>query len=340
VTSDSILGLIGRVTAGEHLTRDEACDALESIIDGRLSAGEIAIFLTSLAAKGETAEEVAGATIALRRHMVPVRCGRVDLVDTCGTGGDRMRTFNISTAAALVTAASGVAVAKHGNRRVTSSTGSADVLAELGVRIDAPLERVESCLEELGIGFCFAPLLHPAMARVAQVRRELGIPTIFNLLGPLSNPASAPFQVLGVGRAALRPLLAGALAQLGTSRALVVHGCDGLDEITLAGPTGVTQVEGRNVREMEWAPEDFGVRRGTLDEIKVENVADSAVMIRKVLAGHKGAARDIVILNAAAALYAAGKTFDLREAAALAADAIDRAAAAELLERLVERTRG
>src|SRR5436190_10583843 len=231
---------LGRLAAGEHLSLDEMSAAIDAVMQGRCSAGEIGLLLTGLRLKGETVEEVAGAALAMRRHMTPIRSSRPGIVDTCGTGGDGSATFNISTAAALVTAAAGVAVAKHGNRRVTSRTGSADVLQQLGVNVEATVPVVETCLDELGICFCFAPLLHPAMKQVAEVRRKLGVPTIFNLLGPLTNPASAPFQMIGVGRPELRHLLAQALTLLGTRHAIVVHGDDGLDEVTLGGLTQVT----------------------------------------------------------------------------------------------------
>ncbi len=241
---------LGRLAAGDNLSMDEMAAAIEAVVEGRLSEGQMGLLLTALAAKGETAEEVAGAAVALRRRMTPLRTTRAGVIDTCGTGGDGSGTFNISTAAAVVVAAAGVPVAKHGNRAVTSRTGSADALAALGVNVAASVEQVEKCLDELGICFCFAPLMHPSMKQVADVRRKLGVPTIFNLLGPLANPAGAPFQVVGVGRSELRPLLAEALLMLGTERALVVHGEDGLDEVTLAGPTRVTEVSPAGMRKL------------------------------------------------------------------------------------------
>jgi len=333
-----IQAYLGRLSAGHDLSQKEMADVVEAIIDGQLHDGEIGVLLTSLSAKGETVAEVAGAAAALRRHMTPIRSCRAGLLDTCGTGGDAAGTFNISTAAALVSAAAGIAVAKHGNRSVTSKSGSADVLAALGVNIQADVAQVESCLDDLGIGFCFAPLLHPAMKRVAAVRQKLGIPTIFNLLGPLCNPASAPFQLLGVGRAELRPLLAGALSLLGTRRALVVWGEDGLDEVTLAAATQVTHVEKGQQHERRWTPADFGLNQAPLDSLRVGNAQDSALLIGDVLAGRPGPARDIVVLNAAAALLAAGRSEVPRRCAEIAAAAIDSGAAARLLERLVRRS--
>jgi anthranilate phosphoribosyltransferase len=327
---------LGRLAAGEDLSMQEMSAAIEAVMSGGLTDGQIGILLTALRAKGETAEEIAGAAIALRRHMTPIRTTRAGVIDTCGTGGDASGTFNISTAAALVTAAAGVPVAKHGNRGITSKSGSADALAALGVNVQADVARVEECLDQLGICFCFAPLLHPAMKNVARVRQQLGFPTIFNLLGPLSNPASAPFQLLGVGRAELRPLLAQALALLGTERSLVVQGEDGLDEVTLDGPTRATEVSGGNLRNFSWTPADFGLPPAKLEAIKIQNPQQSATMIGDVLRGAQGPARDIVVLNAAAALWVAGKASTPAEGAELAAAAIDMGVAAELLKRLVQ----
>jgi anthranilate phosphoribosyltransferase len=329
---------LGRLAAGEDLTLEDTTAAVDGIMRGRWAENQIALFLTSLSAKGETVDEVAGAAAAMRRHMTPISTSRRDIIDTCGTGGNSSCTFNISTAAALVTAAAGVPVAKHGNRRVTSRSGSADVLAQLGVNIAASLEQVTACLDELGICFCFAPLFHAAMKHVAPVRQKLGVPTVFNLLGPLTNPAGASFQLLGVGRSELRPLLAAALARLGTRRAMVVHGEDGLGEITLAGSTRVTEVRGDALREFVWTPRDFGLESSPLDAIRIDGPEDSAVMIRSVLKGRPGPAREIVVLNAAAALVVAGRSGQPVEAAHLAAEAIDSGAARDLLARLVERS--
>jgi anthranilate phosphoribosyltransferase len=330
---------IGQLAAGEDLSQAEMASAMDAIMRGECSPQQIALFLTGLALKGETAEELAGAASALRRHMTPIRSSRSGILDTCGTGGDGSGTFNISTAAALVTAAAGVPTAKHGNRRATSRSGSADVLAALGVNVEIGVPRVEQCLEELGICFCFAPLLHPAMRHVSDVRKQLGVPTIFNLLGPLANPAGAAYQLIGVGHQQRRRQIAQALALLGTTRSLVVTGEDGLDEVTLRGATHVTDV-GQTMREFAWSPEDFGIRQQPLDSLSVSGPQQSAAMIREVLSGAGGPARDIVVLNAAAALYVVGKSDNPAEAAALAAETIDRGAAWDLLAALVRFTNG
>jgi anthranilate phosphoribosyltransferase len=334
--TNSIESTLGRVAAGEDLTTDEMAATIDAIMRGEWAENQTGLLLTALAAKGETCDEVAGAAQAMRRHMRPIHTHRSGLVDTCGPGGVHSRTFNISTAAALVTAAAGVPVAKHGNRAVTSRSGSADALAALGVNISADLATVQRCLDELGICFCFAPLCHAAMKHVAPVRRKLGTPTIFNLLGPLTNPAGAAYQLVGVGRDELRPLLAEALLILGTQRALVVHGADGLQEVTLTGPTRVTEVADGKLREFEWTPGDFGLQRESLDGLNVEGPADSAAVIRGVLAGAPGPARNIVVINAAAALWVAGLAAEPAACAQAASRAIDSGAAAGLLARLVE----
>jgi len=315
---------------------DEMAAVMDVVMRGQVPGPEIAAFLTALHEKGETVQEVAGAAAALRRHMAPIRSTHHDLIDTCGTGGDRSGTFNISTAAALVTAAAGGHVAKHGNRGVTSRSGSADVLAELGVNIEADIATVERCLDELGICFCFAPLMHPSMKHVAAVRRALGIPTIFNMLGPLSNPASAPYQLLGVGRASLRPVLAAALCLLGTRRAAVVCGADGLDEVSIAAATHVTLIEDSSCQETTWNPEDFKISPSALDTLIVGGPEASAQVIRAVLAGQPGPARDIVVANAGAALWVAGHADSRAAAAYMAQAAIDSGHAQQLLRQLGE----
>jgi anthranilate phosphoribosyltransferase len=285
--------------------------------------------------------------------MTPIRSRHNVILDTCGTGGGGSRMFNVSTTAAIVAAAAGVPVAKHGNRSITSCSGSADVLTELGVNINAGVAQVEACLDELGICFCFAPLMHPSMKHVAAVRKKLGIRTIFNILGPLVNPAGAGYQLLGAGRPELRPFLAGAMARLGTRRTLIVAGEDGLGDVTLAGKTNVTEVittDGLSARadgtpsaaavtrDFTWQPEDFGIERQPLDELAVASPQESAAVIRRILSGERGPARDIVVLNAAAGLIAAEREHSPSVAANRAADAIDSGGAADLLQRLIRRS--
>ena len=324
-----------RFGRGEPLSLDEMAAVIDWFMQGQCPEEEMAEFLLALRAKGETIDEVAGAARAMRSHMIRIRTSRPGVLDTCGTGGDASATFNISTAAALVAAAAGVPVAKHGNRSVTSRSGSADVLAALGVDIEAPVEIVERCLEQVGLCFCFAPLLHPSMRYAAPVRKRLGVPTIFNLLGPLCNPAAAPFQLLGVGRAGLRPLLASALERLGGQRAVVLCGRDGLDEVTLAAETEVSEVTPEGIRLSHWSPEMFGLARSALAELRVDGPQASAEMIRQVLAGRCGPARDIVLMNAAAALWTVRQVASLRDGAALAAEVLDSGAAQQRLADLV-----
>lgn len=328
--------VIGRVSGGLNLEMDEMAAVVGSIMDGNWADDEIALLLNALRLKGETVAEVAGAARAMRQHMTPIRTERTEVIDTCGTGGDASGTFNISTAAALVTAASGVAVAKHGNRSISSKTGSADVLAELGVHIEAPVATVEKCLDQVGICFCFAPQLHKSMQYVAAARRKLGVPTIFNLLGPLCNPASAPYQLLGVGKPHLRELLAEALSMLGAQRAVVVSGADGLDEVTISDATHVSDVHQGLVETRVWHPGDFGMQVTGKETMVVDGPAASARVIRDILDGRAGPARDIVVINAAAALWVAGVAPDLTGCVARAIDAIDSGAAKELLARWVQ----
>jgi anthranilate phosphoribosyltransferase len=327
---------IRHIEAGGDLSMEQMAETIGLVMRGCCADTEVAGLLLALRQKGECVAEVAGAAAAMRREMTPIHTQRTGVLDTCGTGGDGSRTFNISTAAAIVTAAAGVPVAKHGNIGITSRSGSADVLAALGVRIDADAARVEACLDELGICFCYAPLLHGAMRHVAAVRKKLGVPTIFNILGPLANPAGAPFQLLGVGRSHLQPLMAQALALLGTQRAVVVRGADGLDEVTLADVTHVVEVCGGATRSLEWVPAEFGFQRTSLESLRVDGAEASATIIRGILAGRPGPARDIVLTNAAAALWTAGRSPHLSECARQAAEAVDSGAAAELLTRLAE----
>ncbi len=329
---------LSQVEGGQDLSMAAMCDVMDGVMAGRFADEQIERLLLALRRKGETVAEVAGAAAALRKHVTPIRSNRAEILDTCGTGGDGSKTLNISTAAAFVVAAAGVPVAKHGNRAISSRSGSADVLAALGVNIEAETACVEACLEELGICFCYAPLLHGAMKRVAAVRRRLAVPTIFNILGPLANPARANYQLIGVGRAPLRPLLAEALAMLGTQRAVVVHGEDGMDEVTLGGATHVSSVSEGRVRELRWTPEDFGLPRCLREQLTVKGPEHSAAMIRAVLEGQRGPARDVIVANAAAALWTAGRASAIAACVDAAAAALDRGAAASLLKQLVKAT--
>jgi len=322
---------------------------MSQVLTGQCSDAQIAALLVGLHMKGETVEEIVGFAEAIRSAAAPVvihQDSAVDvsgterdaLVDTCGTGGDASGTFNISTATALVAAGAGVRVAKHGNRSVTSKCGSADVMEALGVNINLPLARIAACLDEVGIAFLFAPAIHSAMKYVQSVRRELRLRTVFNLLGPLTNPAHASAQVVGVYSAALVEKLAEALSMMGLHRALVVHGLDGLDEITITGPTRIAEVREGAVRTYEVTPEEFGMNRSTLDDIAGGDAAANADIIRDILAGKKSPKRDVVLLNAAAALVAAGKANHLTDALPPASKSIDSGAAASKLEAMVRFT--
>ncbi len=333
-----IQSTLGRLSAGENLSMDEMSSVIDAVMRGEWSDVEIGLLLTALRAKGETVDEIAGAATAMRRHMTPIRSRHANLLDTCGPGGTRSETFNISTTTAIVTAAAGVPVAKHGNRSVTSKSGSADVLAALGVNVEASVEKVEECLDSLGLCFCFAPLLHPSMKRVATVRKKLGVRTIFNLLGPLSNPAGASFQLMGVGIPELQLCLAEALAKLGTRRALVVTGQDRLADVSIAAPTDVIDVSDTALREFTWNPKDFGLETAPIDTLLVDGPESSAAMIREILSGKPGPPRDIIVLNTAAALFTVGVSPEPVECARRAAEAIDSGAAADLLARLVEKS--
>jgi anthranilate phosphoribosyltransferase len=296
---------LGLVAAGRDLSQEQMEQVIDQLLQGTVPENEIAVLLTALRAKGETADEIAGAARAMRRHMTPIRTARTNLIDTCGTGGVGSDLFNISTAAAIVVAAAGVPVAKHGNRSVTSKSGSSDVLAALGVNVDAPVEVVERCLDKLGICFCFAPKLHPAMKHVANVRKTLGFATIFNLLGPLCNPVGARRQLLGVGKRELVQTMADVLARLGTERAVVVHGTDGIGEVSLSAATEAIEITGGAMRHFTWQPSYFGLSMAPRDALRIADAAASAALIRRVLGGERGPPRDVVVLNAAAALWTA-----------------------------------
>ena len=329
--------LTEKAEAGTHLSRQEAETAMEEILSGRAGEDSIVALLAALRTKGETVEELVGFARAMRRHATPIfsDASRPDelLVDTCGTGGDASGTFNISTTAAFVAAGAGARVAKHGNRSISSKCGSADVLEALGISLDVSPERVGAAINEIGIGFLFAPALHTAMRHAMPARRRLGR-TVFNLLGPLTNPAGARAQVAGVFSAEVVEKVANVLAELGVERAFVVHG-GGLDEISLAGETKVGEVRGGAVRVYEVTPEDFGLGRAPISAISGGDAAHNAELLRAILAGEPGPRRDIVIANAAAALVAAGRAADFLEGARLAAKSIDSGAAPKKLDALV-----
>jgi len=331
----------------ESLSREEARAVMADVLAAKCTDSQIAAFLVALHMKGETVEEIVGFAEAIRAAATALPStssvdvsgtGRDALVDTCGTGGDASGTFNISTATALVVAGAGVRVAKHGNRSVTSKCGSADVIEALGVKIDLPPPRLAACLAEIGIAFLFAPAMHSAMKHVQTARRELLLRTVFNLLGPLTNPANASAQVVGVYSVDLVEKLAEALSMLGLRRAMVVHGLDGLDEITITGPTRIAEVNNGSVRTYEVTPEEFGMKRGSLEDIAGGDAAANAAIIREVLSGQHSPKRDVVLLNAAAALVVAGKAEHLPSAVPLAERSIDSGAAADKLGALLRFT--
>lgn len=307
---------------------------MTEMMSGRCGEGEAAAFLCSLRMKGETAQEIAWAAQVLREHMLRWEAGGDDILDTCGTGGDGLGTFNISTATALVVAGVGVPIVKHGNRSVSSRTGSADVLAELGVKIDGDGDFARRCLREAGFAFCFAPVFHPALKNVAMLRRKLGVPTIFNCLGPLANPAGARRQLLGVGRLELLDRIAGAVALLGAHRAFVLCSRDGLDEVSLSSDTMVREVRGSTIIAHEWTTVDFGLETCELAELSAPHAQASAGMIREVLAGTTRAPLRVVLANAAAALLAADRVKSLRDGVNLARESIASGRAAHVLDTL------
>lgn len=326
---------IARLVAGEDLAPEEAEGALDAIMAGETTQAQTGAFLAALAAKGATVSEVAGCARAMRRHATEVRPSRRPLVDTAGTGGDGRGTFNISTAAAFVMAGAGAVVAKHGNRSATSRCGSADVLEALGVTLDLSAERIAAAIDQVGIGFLFAQSLHGAMRHVGPARREIGVPTVFNLLGPLTNPASAERQVVGVARPAMVPLVAGALMELGTERSLVIHGAGGADEATLEGPVEVTDVEGMTCRTYQVDPSSLGLASAPLAALKGGDPPENARIFTDVLAGERGPRRDAVLFNASLGLVAAGLARDPKEGVEAARDAIDSGRAMDALKGLV-----
>ncbi len=330
---------IAAVTERRNLSDEEMQAVMQQIMTGGATPAQIGGFLIGLRMKGETVDEIAGAVRVMRALATPVQVSEGPVVDTCGTGGDGAHVFNISSAGAFVVAAAGARVAKHGNRSVSSSTGSADVLEAAGVNLDLRPDQVAHCINQVGIGFMFAPAFHRAMKHAIGPRREMGTRTLFNLLGPLTNPAGAPHQVLGVySRAWLRPV-AEVLNKLGSRHVLVVHAADGLDEISLGSATYIAELADGVVREYEITPEQFGFKRQPLDSLVVKNAAESLTLVRQVLEGQPGPARDIVLLNAGAAIYAADLTGTLAEGIERAAQVIDSGAALAKLTELVETSR-
>jgi anthranilate phosphoribosyltransferase len=329
--------LLIRLQRGEDLEEDLAASAVAAIMAGEVTPVQVAALLMGLRVKGETAEEVTGFVRAMRRFAVPVEVAG-PVVDTCGTGGDRSGTFNVSTVAAIVAAGAGARVAKHGNRAASGRCGSADLLEAWGVVIDLPPDAVAACIDEVGIGFCFAPAFHPAMKHVMPARRELAVPTVFNFLGPLTNPAGARHQTIGVSDRRMAPLMARVLARLGTEHALVFHGHDGLDELTTTGPSHVWQVRKGEIVEFDLDPADLGLDRATLSQLQGGELEDNVRVADAVLDGEPGPRRDIVLLGAAAALLAADLVDDLAAGLDAAARSIDSGAARKVRERWVARS--
>src|SRR5881296_2976111 len=350
MTSPIITEALRALVDRRDLTRIEAAAAMEAIMSGAATDAQIAAFLTGLRMKGETVEELIGFAQVMRQKAVKVRTrgselvgatgtDREMLIDTAGTGGDASGTFNVSTATAFVVAGAGLKVAKHGNRSMSSLCGSADVVETLGIKIELSPAKIARCVEEIGIGFLYAPLLHTAMKHVMTARREMGVRTVFNMLGPLTNPAGANAQVIGVYSPALTEPLARVLAELGTHRAFVVHGADGLDEISNTGESRISEVRGGGVRTMTVRPEDFGLTRASIADLLGGDREQNAEIIRAILRGELGAKREIVLMNAAAALVVGTRARDLKEGVELAARSIDTGVARGKLERLVGLTR-
>jgi anthranilate phosphoribosyltransferase len=327
---------IAHLVEGRHLSEGEMDEVMRGVMGGEATPAQIGAFLVALRVKGESVEELTGAARVMHRYATWVNTTK-EVLDTCGTGGDMRGTFNISTAAALIAAGAGIVVAKHGNRAMSGAVGGADVLEALGVQIDLTAEQVGACLEDVGFGFLFAPVFHPAMRHAAQPRREIGIRTIFNLLGPLSNPAGARFQLLGVFNAQWLEPLARTLGRLGSRHVMVVHGDDGLDEISLTGPSQVAELREGKVQTYRITPDEFGIQRCAPEELRGGDAAHNADIIRRILAGEATRAQmDIALLNAAAAIYVAGCVPDIRQALDVARESVSSGQAAGKLEQLVE----
>ena len=331
---EAIEKLVNRI----DLSEAETIDVMNQIMTGEASPLQVAAFLTALRMKGESVGEITGAARVMREKAHRVNVGAKTVLDTCGTGGDQKGTFNISTTTAFVLAGAGVNVAKHGNRSVSSQSGSADVLGALGVKVDAPKERVEQCIAKIGIGFLFAPLLHEAMKYAVQPRRDIGIRTIFNILGPLTNPAMATHQLIGIYSGEMVGMIAQVLKNLGSARAMVVHGLEGLDEISLCGPTKVAELRDGAVKEYAVEPEQYGLQRCRLEELHGGNPEQSALIVKAILDGNKGATREVVLLNGGAALYVSGRAATIQDGIQLAAESIDSGKARQKLAQLVEMT--
>ena len=327
---------ISRVVERQNLSAEEAETVMNEIMGGKCTPAQVAAYVTALRMKGETIDEITGSARVMRAKATPIPSRHRVLVDTAGTGGDGSRTFNISTTAALVAAGAGVPVAKHGGRGVSSGFGSADLMAALGIDIEASPEQVSACLDEVGISFLFAPLLHGAMKYAAGPRREMGIRTVFNIMGPITNPAGAHCQVIGVYGGALTETLARVLANLGSRRAFVVHGSDGLDEVTLSGPTRVSELREGEVRTYDLMPEDFGLKRGSIEACRVTSQEDNVQMTLMVLNGRTGPPRDIVLMNAAVAIYVGEGEESLLKALLAAKNSIDSGGALRKLQAIRE----
>jgi anthranilate phosphoribosyltransferase len=326
---------INLLVQGIHLSETEMAECMKELMEGKATESQIGAFLTALRIKGETVEEITGAARIMREKVAAIKAPE-GVLDTCGTGGDMSHTFNISTASAIVAAAAGIPVAKHGNRSVSSRSGSADVLEALGVKIDLPPEKVEKCLFETGFGFLFAPLFHPAMKYAVVPRKEIGIRTIFNILGPLTNPAGAARQILGVFADKLTEPLAEVLGNLGSEDIMVVHGEDGLDEITISDGTRVSRLRGKKVETFYITPEDFGVGRAGVESLVGGDKDENAKILLSILNGERGPKRDVVLMNSSAALMVAGKTSGFRDGMLIAADAIDSGASLRKLQEIVK----
>ena len=328
---------IGKAVDGFDLTREEMISCMNEIMTGVATQAQVGSFITALRIKGETVEEITGAAIVMREKATKIDISS-NLIDTCGTGGSGVNTFNISTTVAFVVSGAGLKVAKHGNRGVSSVCGSADVIKALGVNIDISPEKVKECIEKIGIGFLYAPLFHNAMKFAIGPRREIGIRTIFNILGPLTNPANAMGQVLGVYEEGLTDKLANVLNNLGVKRAFVVHGMDTLDEITITGETKVSELNNKKVKGYYIKPQDFGMKKAELLDIKGGTVEENAAIVKKVIEGEKGPRQDVVLLNASAALIAGGMAKDFKDGIEIASLSIESGKAKEKLEKLVEFT--